>query len=316
MSSNPERSRLAQGARLTRQAEAAVAAGRVTEAVALLKEALRLDPADRRALHCLGDLHYSQLKRPLEAAGYFAAKARCEEREGFEARAVASWKLAVRCDPAMLEGYERIGALYVSLGLLADARLHYQRSAQALKAAGHRDEAAILRAHLAALEAPAAPVRAPAPPAPPAPVAPPPPEPAPTAPEDTEPDDTAAAFAADRMQSARLFHHYGLQPQAREQLEELLKSLPEHLKGRQLLVEVCRALGDDESAAEHLRVVTLLLRREGEAKAPAPEEPLGLPPVEEWVADEPEDPMAALVEEIRLDVERALDQITRKGGGR
>ncbi len=96
----------------------------------------------------------------------------------------------------------------------------------------------------------------------------------------------------------------------------MLKSLPEHLKARQLLVEVCRALGDDEAAAQHLRVVTLLLRREGEAKEPVPEEPLGLPPVEEWTADEPQDPMADLVEEIRQDVERALDQITRKRGGR
>jgi hypothetical protein len=118
------------------------------------------------------------------------------------------------------------------------------------------------------------------------------------------------------MQSARLLHHYGLTAQAREQLEDLLRSLPEHLQGRQLLVEVCRALGDDEAAAQHLRVVTLLLRRQSEAEAPAPEEPPGLPPVEEWVADEPEDPMTALVNEIRRDVERALDQITRKRGGR
>jgi len=80
---------------------------------------------------------------------------------------------------------------------------------------------------------------------------------------------------------------------SREQLEELLKSLPEHLEGRQLLVEVCRALGDDESAAQHLRVVTLLLRRRAEAGAPAPDEAEGLPLIEEWVSEEPEDPMAS-----------------------
>jgi hypothetical protein len=129
-----------------------------------------------------------------------------------------------------------------------------------------------------------------------------------------EPDDTAVAFAAYRLQSARLFHHYGLEPQAREQLEELLKSLPEHLEGRQLLVEVCRALGDNEGAAQHLRVVTLLLRRRGEAETPATEEPGGLPPVEEWVAEEPEDPMAALLDEIREDVERVVDRLDRRGG--
>ncbi len=334
MSSNPEKSRLAQAARLARQAEAAAAAGRVQEAVGLLKEALRLDPADRRALHRLAELHV-RLERPLEAARFFAAKARCEEREGFEQRAIASWRLALRCDPAMLEGYERIGGLYVSLGRPADARVHYARSAQALRAAGRRDEAAILDAHLATLDAPAAPARPsavvpdPKPVASPA-VAPRAPEPAspvsdpapaaseaiPGASEPPEPDDTAAAFAADRMQSASLFHHYGLHAQAREQLEDLLKSLPEHLKGRQLLVEVCRALGDDEAAAQHLRLATHLMRRQGVAKETTPEEPVGLPPFEDWAVDEPQDPMAALVEEIRQDVERALDQITRKGGRR
>jgi tetratricopeptide (TPR) repeat protein len=304
MSSNPERSRLAQAGRLSRRAEAEAVAGRVAEAVALLKEALRLDPRDRRTLHRLGDIHRAHLGRPREAAGYYAAKARCEEQEGFEARAIASWKLAVRCDPALFEAHERIGALYVGLGLLADARLHYERSAQALKEAGRGDEAAILRAHLVALEQ--------------APAARPPERPGPVRPAADEPeaDDTAAAFAADRLQSARLFHHYGLPAQARQQLEELLASLPEHVEGRQLLVEVCRALGDDEAAAQHLRVVTLLLRRRGEAEAPAKEEPGGMPPVEEWTGEEPEDPMAALVDEIREEIERAVDGITRTGGDR
>jgi tetratricopeptide (TPR) repeat protein len=308
VSSNPGQSRLARVARLSREAEAAAAAGRVADAAALLKEAVRLDPGDRRTLHRLGDLHRIHLKRPLEAAGYYAAKARCEEREGFDARAIAAWKLALRCDPAMLEAHERIGALYVRLGLLADARLHCERSAGALKDAGLVAEAAILAAHLAAL------VEAPAPEAAarPAPAVPAAREAERGVPDAPEPDDTALAFAADRMKSARLYHHYGLHPQAREQLKELLKLLPEHLEGRQLLVEVCRALGDEEAAAQHLRVVTLLLRRGGEAEAPKPSDP---PPIEEWMGEEPEDPMACFVEEIRGEVERALDRIRRKGGG-
>jgi tetratricopeptide (TPR) repeat protein len=306
VSSNPERSKLAQVGRLSRQAEAAAAAGRVAEAVALLKEALRLDPHDRRTLHRLGDIHRTHLGRPREAAGYYAARARCEEREGFDTRAISVWKLAIRWDPSMFEAHERVGALYVGLGRLADARHHYERSVVELAVAGRAREAAILRAHLAALEDPGAA----------APAVRPEPSPSGSVPEEVEPDDTAAAFAADRLQSARLFHFYGLQPQAREQLEELLKSLPEHLEGRQLLVEVCRALGDDEAAAQHLRVVTLLLRRRGEAEAAVTDEPMEMPPVEEWVAEEPEDPMAALMDEIREDVERAVDGITRKGGGR
>ena len=316
MSGSPGRSRLGQVARLSREAESAAAAGRVTEAVALLKEAVRLDPSDRRALHRLGDLHRIRLDRFREAAGYYAQEARCEEGEGFYARAIALWRLALRCDPAALEGYERIGALYVELGRMADARQHYERSAAELREAGLVPEAAILRAHLAAL-APAAALEAAATPAParfePAPPA--------AAPEEQVPDDNAVDLAADRLQNGRLFHHYGLHRQAREQLELLVASLPEQVEARQLLVEVCRALEDHDAAAQHLRVVTWLLRQGGQAETPVAEASAAaewdLPPVEEWVLeDAPADPMAALVEEIREDVERVIERIQGKGGVR
>lgn len=313
MSGTPAQSRLGHVARLSREADAAALAGRVNEAVALLKEAARLDPRDRRTLHRLGDLHRRRLNRFREAAGYYAQEARCEESEGFEARAIALWKLALRCDPAALEAYERIGALYVELGRPADARQHYERSAAELREAGLVQEAAIVRAHLAALApAPAAVVEPPAPP---------PDEPAsvPPAAEDAPPDDNAADLACDRLQNGRLFHHYGLHQQAREQLELLVASLPEHVEARQLLVEVCRAVEDDDAAAQHLRVVTRLLRQQGEA--PAAEESSGstweLPPIEEWALEEPPaDPMATLLEEIREDVERAIVRIERLGGER
>jgi hypothetical protein len=173
-----------------------------------------------------------------------------------------------------------LGAKLVSLGYLSEEQVADPRG-QALPT---RPPSC---AHLATLEAPAVPARTPAPVADPRPLQPPavtPPVPEPDLPASgpPEPDDTAAAFAADRMQSARLFDHYGLHAQAREQLEELLKSLPEHLKGRQHLVEVCRVLGDDEAAAQHFRIVTHLMRQQGVAPAPAREEPVGLPPFEEW----------------------------------
>jgi tetratricopeptide (TPR) repeat protein len=309
VSSNPERSRLAQVGRLSRQAEAAASAGRVAEAVALLKEVLRLDPRNRRVLHRLGDLHRVKLARPREAARYYAARARLEEAEGSDGKAIAVWKLAARWDPSMREACERIGALYVGMGLVADARRHYEKSALELAAGGLAGEAAILRAHLAALEDPSAPRAVEAPARESA-------EPGPVPSKDEAPDDTAAAFAADRLQNARVFHHFGLHGQARQQLEELLASLPEHPEARQLLVEVCRALGDEDAAARHLRLAMYVLRRRGEAEAPATEEAEELPPVEEWAAEEPEDPLASLIDDIREDVERLVDRLGGKGGGR
>jgi tetratricopeptide (TPR) repeat protein len=151
LSSSPGRSRLAELARLVRQADAAEAAGRAEEAASLLGEVVRLDPGDKRALHRLGDLNRFRLKRLGEAGRCYAAEARAEERDDFQARALALWRLVVRCDPAGLEAHERIGALCVALGRLADARANYETTAREMERAGRVPEAAILRAHLAAL---------------------------------------------------------------------------------------------------------------------------------------------------------------------
>ena len=139
--------------------------------------------------------------------------------------------------------------------------------------------------------------------------------------DDPGPDDTAVDLAADHFQNGRLFHHYGLHRQARDQLELLVASLPEHLEGRQLLVEVCRAMGDHDAAAQHLRVVTRVLRKKGQDETPSAGASAGaaweLPPVEEWVLEEaPPDPVADLLEELRDDVERAVDRLQGKGGRR
>ena len=342
MSSHPGRTRLAEVARLVRQAEAAEAAGRAQEAASLLEEVVRLDPGDKRALHRLGDLYGIRLKRLPEAARCYAAEAKAEERDDFKARALALWRLVVRCDPGRLEAHERIGALLLAAGRLADARSHYDSTAQRMHAAGRPQEAAVLRAHLASIadfgaplpekpkgggtdvgrggalqghgarERPAAPVA----------------------------DESAVDLAADRLQNGRLFHHYGLHSQARVQLEGLLASFPEHVEGRRLLVEVCRALDDADAAAEHMRVVTRLLCERG--VAPVPDSPAGPGEelaIEEWVGmedaapadpmaelaeairedvvrtgEEPADPMTELMGEIREDVERVVDALDRKAG--
>jgi tetratricopeptide (TPR) repeat protein len=309
VSSQPRRTRLAEVARLVREAEAAESQGRPLEAARLLEEVARLDPGDKRALHRLGDLYGIRLKRPGEAARWYAAEARAEERDEFQARALALWRLVVRCDADQLEAHERIGALCVALGRVADARAHYDATAGLMERAGRRREAAILRAHLAALADFGA-AR---------------PDPSPrrvepgASPTSTA-DDNAASLAADRLQNGRLYHYYGLHAQARTELEGLLASLPDHVEARRLLVEVCRALEDTDAAAEHMRVLTRLMRAQGVATVPlAPGASADELPIEEWVGMEeapPADPMAELLEEIRADVERVVEGLHRKAGER
>lgn len=323
MSTNSERSKLAKVATLTRDATRAEAGGRLAEASALLQEVARLDPRDHRTLHRLGELHRTRLGRPRQAAAWYAREARCHEQDGSHTCAIAIWRLVARCDPSCLEAYERIGALYVELGRTADARQHYETSARELQAAGFATEAAILRAQLAAVlpvegtpakpgngrpggatsaGVPAAEAKLAEPPKPEA--------------RAEAPDADASGLAAERFQEARLFHHYGLQQQARELLEDLLTSLPDHAEARQLLVEVCRTLGDAEAAAQHLRVLTDLLRRQGQDAGPAPSDPWELPPIEEWVPEPERDLQAELMEAIRDDVERVVEGLNRKAGGK
>lgn len=316
MSANPDRSTPVKIARLLRDALAAEVAGRINEAVSLLQDVAQLDGRDLRTLHRLGDLHRNRLNNSARAASWYAREARCHEQEGAAVRAIAAWRLVVRCAPARLEAYERIGALYVDLGHVADARIHYETSARELLAAGLAAEAAILRAHLEAIEPVAEPVAAP-----------------PTTPAvpGEEPDADALSLAAEREQYARLYYHHGMHALARQQLEDLIASLPDHVPARELLVDVCRALGDAPAAAEHLRVLTDLLRRDGgnapaadarrgpTAEAPghgAPDdEPCELPPFEEWSSPELDvtaaeiDVTADLMDAVRDDLERFVDTL-------
>ena len=321
MTINPGQSRQAQIASLQRRARAAEARGRVPETISFLREVVQLDPHDRSTLRRLGDLFRLRMGRLREAAAWYARAARANEREELPVRAIAIWRTVLQCDPLHVEAHERIGALYAETGHVADARLHYQKAERVLRAAGLGRDAAIMRAQYDALEgavpngaepaasaatagAAAAAVTAARAPAGATAAAPPTPGPPLAA------DADALDLAAERLANGRAFHHYGLHTEARRQLEELLTMLPEHVEARQLLAEVCRAAGDGDAAAHHLDVLVHVMRRRGQADAP-PEDPLGLPPMEEWVFDEG-DPLGEVAKDIRGDVERLVDQLHRK----
>ena len=318
MSGNPGRSKQAQIASLVRGARAAEAAGRVMEAIGFLREVVHLDPNDRQTLHHLGDLFRLRLNRRGEAGDWYARAARAQEREDLPARAIADWRIVLQCDPHHVEAHERIGALYAETGRLADARLHYEKSERVLREAGLGRDAAILRVRREALEADSTPATAAAEPAaaiasaaPATPAA----SAAPTSGAGSMPEPVADADAldlvAERLANGRSFHHYGLQTEARRQLEELLSMLPEHVEARHLLVEVCRELGDAAAAAQHLGVLMQVMRRQARIEAPPAEEPLCLPPIEEWMPD-PSDPFSELVDDVRRDVERLVDHLQHR----
>jgi tetratricopeptide (TPR) repeat protein len=314
---NPGQSRQAQIASLLRRARAAEAAGRVPETISFLRDVVQLDPHDRTTLRRLGDLFRLRMNRLREAASWYARAARANEREELPVRAIAIWRTVLQCDPLHVEAHERIGALYVETGHPADARLHYEKSERVLRAAGLGRDAAILGAQRMALGDAAPAVAVPAANGETAvharPItassAPPAPEPPPV------PDAEALALATERLANGRSFHHYGLHTEARRQLEELLAMMPEHVEARQMLAEVCRTLGDTAAAARHLDTLVQVMRRRGQVEPPPADDPLCLPPMEEWILDAA-DPCTGLGEEIRGDVERLVDHLkTRAGEG-
>jgi tetratricopeptide (TPR) repeat protein len=307
VSLNLDQSKLARIASLLRKARAAEAASRVPDAITHLREVIQLDPHDVRTLRHLGDLYRFRLNRPGDAATWYARAARANEREELPARAIAVWRIVLQCEPLHVEAHERIGALYAESGHLADARQHYEKSESLLRHAGLHGEAAIMRAEREALEDSNPRIQ----------LTPPPPgtAAAPGRAAATVADPEALDLAAERLSNGRSFHHYGLHTEARRQLEELLAMMPEHVEARQLLAEVCRTLGDDDAAANHLGVLMRVMRQQGQAAAAAADPGHGPSPMHNWHL-ELDDPFANLVDEVRGDVERLVDHLRSKESAR
>ena len=344
MSLNPNRSKQATIASLVRKARFAEARGRILETIDLLREVAELDPDDRRTLHHLGDIFRLRLNRMSDAATWYARAARALERDDLPIRAIAVWRIVLQCNPLDVEAHERIGALYVESGRLGDARVHWARSERILQQAGLGRDAAILRAQREAIE-PSAPEPGPAPAAADEPPRDPLAEttrmpalsrrdrPDPPAPAAGDPiaDPDLAEHVAERVDTGRSYLHYGLHPDARRVFEEALALAPDHVEARELLAHVCREIGDTSAATYHLAVLGQVRRRHGspaEAAIPAPvvEEPLVLPPFEEWglaagdggaPPEEPkgektaaaEDLFADLMDDVGADVARMVDRV-------
>jgi len=166
-----------------------------------------------------------------------------------------------------------------------------------------------------------------------------------------------ADLVAERVDTGRSFLHYGVHSDARRVLEEALALAPDHVEARELLAQVCRELDDASAATYHLDMLAQVMRKHGQAAAaaaagawpvagaapaldpaamtivmpavaplPAEEEPLLLPPFEEWgfatdEVDEPPpgdeeaaasanaNPFADLMDDVRKDVTRLIERV-------
>ena len=110
--------------KLRQDAEKAERAGKFEPAIAAYTRLAEENRSDWSITNKIGDLH-ARLGNTKEAAVCWSRVAEHLAAEGFHLKAIAIWKKINKIDPAALEPYQHLAALYVKQGLLVDARNNY-----------------------------------------------------------------------------------------------------------------------------------------------------------------------------------------------
>jgi Flp pilus assembly protein TadD len=100
-------------------------AGRVDEAIGLLKRLVTDNPEDWNSINRLGDL-YAKLNDVLAANEQYTKVANFYARTGAHLKAIAVWKKINKNDPTVLEPYLNLADLYSKQGLMVDAKAQYE----------------------------------------------------------------------------------------------------------------------------------------------------------------------------------------------
>jgi predicted RNase H-like HicB family nuclease len=136
---------------LKAESRKAANAGRLDEAIELLKEVLEQDPGDAKTASRLGDL-YASREDVLGAVEYFRRAADIYEREDHLGRAIAVWKKVLRRRPTLWDVYGWLADLYVRANRTPDARRLYRQVLPELERRQHAGLAKFFNRRLEDLE--------------------------------------------------------------------------------------------------------------------------------------------------------------------
>ncbi|MAO83263.1 MAG: hypothetical protein CMH50_05160 [Myxococcales bacterium] len=114
--------------------------GQFDKAVVIYEQLLAGDPSDYRTQHKLADL-LARMGKVAESVQAYLRVAEYHTRLGFLPQAVAVYKQALRLDSSRPEVHERLGDLYLSLELMAEAVSSLTSAALGHQKAGDYDEA-------------------------------------------------------------------------------------------------------------------------------------------------------------------------------
>jgi tetratricopeptide (TPR) repeat protein len=114
---------------LLRDALKLVQGGKIDKAVEAYKGAIKADPRDANVHNLLGDLYLKQ-GRKKDAIAEFNEASALFEKDGFALRAIAVSLKVVGIDPDQLAIRLKLGDLYASQRLPAEARVQYLKVAE------------------------------------------------------------------------------------------------------------------------------------------------------------------------------------------
>jgi len=137
--------------RVFKAAENYIKKNKVDKAIAEYESWLKENPKDWNIIRTVGDL-YARISRNDEAIKKYAQVADHYRKDGFNVRAIATYKMVLRLDPQNEPAMRNLAELQAEEGLLMEAKSYYQTLVELYNKQGHKRAAAEVFKKLAEID--------------------------------------------------------------------------------------------------------------------------------------------------------------------
>jgi len=137
--------------RVFKAAENYIKKNKVDKAIAEYESWLKENPKDWNIIRTVGDL-YARIGRNDEAIKKYAQVADHYRKDGFNVRAIATYKMVLRLDPQNEPAMRNLAELQAEEGLLMEAKSYYQTLVELYNKQGHKRAAAEVFKKLAEID--------------------------------------------------------------------------------------------------------------------------------------------------------------------
>jgi tetratricopeptide (TPR) repeat protein len=137
--------------RVFKAAENYIKKNRIDKAITEYESWLKENPKDWNIIRTVGDL-YARISRNDEAIKKYAQVADHYRKDGFNVRAIATYKMVLRLDPQNEPAMRNLAELQAEEGLLMEAKSYYQTLVELYNKQGHKRAAAEVFKKLAEID--------------------------------------------------------------------------------------------------------------------------------------------------------------------